>query len=168
MKKYILPLLSIALFSMTSCNEEAKTAEEPTAQLETTAADVNAPVEGMAAEGQNVTQEGMAPEVVANPTTMKVDRMEHDFGTISQDKPVTTTFTITNTGTNPLIISSAKGSCGCTVPTVPKEPLAPGKSEKIEVSFDPKGKPGANTKTVTIIANTEPASTVINLKSQVN
>ena len=92
----------------------------------------------------------------------------NDFGTITQDKPVVTTFTITNTGKNPLVISSAKGSCGCTVPKVPSAPLAPGASEKIEVSFDPKGKPGANAKTVTIIANTEPATTILNLKSLVN
>lgn len=168
MKKYILPLLSIALFSMTSCNEEAKTSgEEVVTQTETTAADVNMPAPEVATEPQSP-ETGLSPEALANPTTMKVDRMEHDFGTITQDKPVVTTFTITNTGKNPLVISSAKGSCGCTVPKVPSAPLAPGASEKIEVSFDPKGKPGANAKTVTIIANTEPATTILNLKSLVN
>lgn len=160
MKKYILPLLSIALFSMTSCNEDAKV------QTETTAADINNPID-ITSEALNNAQE-MSPEVVSNPTTIKMDKMEHDFGAIDQDKPAFTTFTITNTGTNPLIISSAKGSCGCTVPTFPKEPIAPGESGTIEVSFDPSGKPGPNNKTVTILANTEPANTVLNVKATVN
>ncbi|MGB0885059.1 MAG: DUF1573 domain-containing protein [Chitinophagales bacterium] len=165
MKKYILPLLAIAVLGMFSCNEE---------KVENTETEVKNEVKEIKNEVINATEnikkevQNNTPAVVANPTTIKMDKMEHDFGTIGDDKNATTTFTITNTGNNPLIISSAKGSCGCTVPTYPKAPIAPGESGTLEVSFDPKGKSGAQNKTVTIIANTEPANTVLNIKSVVN
>jgi hypothetical protein len=118
----------------------------------------------------DVTSEDSATttEVVQASTTMAVDRMEHDFGNISDvGGNVETTFTITNTGNNPLLISEAKGSCGCTVPDYPRDPIQPGESREILVSFDPAGKEGAQNKTVTIMANTEPATTVINLRSNI-
>ena len=93
---------------------------------------------------------------------------EFDFGTINDGDKVSHTFEFTNTGDNPLIISNAKGSCGCTVPTWPKEPIAPGETSSIEVEFDSKNKPGAQNKTVTITANTEPAQTFLKVKAQVN
>ena len=98
---------------------------------------------------------------------MTVDRKVHDFGAISDQAPVTTKFTLTNTGSEPLIITQAKGSCGCAVPKKPEAPILPGETGEIEVTFNPKGKKGAQNKTVTIIANTEPANTVINVKSTV-
>lgn len=161
MKKYILPLLIIAVLGMTSCNED-KAASTDTATENVTNSDAN--------NIQNIAPEGMeaSTEVVSNPTTFKMNKMEHDFGTISDVDHVHTTFTITNTGKEPLIITSAKGSCGCTVPTYPTAPIAPGESGDIEVSFDPAGKPGVNTKTVTLIANTEPANTVLTIKAVVN
>jgi hypothetical protein len=82
------------------------------------------------------------------------------------------TYTFTNTGSEPLVISNAKGSCGCTVPSWPKEPIAPGATGEILVRFDSKGKGrvggGAQTKTVTITANTTPPDTRITIKGKVN
>lgn len=163
MKKYILPLLSIALLGMVSCNEEAATATD-TAEKTATEVTNNAvnKVENITKEAVNAT-----PQAVVATTTIKMNKMEHDFGTITTSDPVNTTFTITNTGKNPLIISSAKGSCGCTVPTYPTAPIAPGESGDIEVAFNPTGN-GAQNKTVTLIANTEPANTVLNVKSVIN
>jgi hypothetical protein len=107
-------------------------------------------------------------EVVQAATTLAVDRMEHDFGDIPDNGGnVETKFVITNTGNNPLLISEAKGSCGCTVPDYPRDPIQPGESRDILVSFDPAGKEGAQNKTVTIMANTEPSTTVINLRSNI-
>ncbi len=76
----------------------------------------------------------------------------HDYGTVKYGADGTCTFDFTNTGTEPLIISNAKGSCGCTVPEWPKEPIAPGATGTIKVSYDTK-RPGAISKSVTITSN---------------
>ena len=101
-------------------------------------------------------------------TNMKFADMEHDFGTIEQDSRNPKTFTFTNTGENPLIISDAKGSCGCTVPQYPREPIAPGETGEIEVVYSPGKQKNQQTKTVTITANTEPATTVLRISANVN
>ena len=159
MKKYILPILTAGVLLFASCNQDASS--DAAEVVDTAATETTEKVNEVA---QPVVD---AAEAIANATTMSVDRMEHDFGEIPDTEPATTTFTITNTGSNPLIISQAKGSCGCTVPTYPKEPIAPGATGTIEVSFSPKGKQGPQNKTVTLIANTEPANTVMNIKSNV-
>ena len=100
-------------------------------------------------------------------TSMKFDNSEHDFGPIYEGDKVEHTFKFTNTGSEPLIISNAKGSCGCTVPKWPKEPLGPGETGEMLVSFDSKGKPGSQTKTVTVTANTEPAVSRLTIKAEV-
>ncbi|MFT4644477.1 MAG: hypothetical protein ACI8ZX_000880 [Planctomycetota bacterium] len=164
MKKYILPILTAAVLGLTSCNEEAATATEA---VEINATELkNNPAEKVENIQKEVIQNTTA--AVTETTTMSVDRMVHDFGTIADDKQVTTKFTITNTGDKPLIITQAKGSCGCTVPEYPKTPIAPGETGEIDVTFNPKGKEGAQNKTVTLIANTTPANTVMNIKSVVN
>ena len=76
----------------------------------------------------------------------------HDYGTVKYGADGTCTFDFTNTGSEPLIISNAKGSCGCTVPEWPKEPIAPGATGTIKVSYDTK-RPGAISKSVTITSN---------------
>ena len=91
-----------------------------------------------------------------------------DFGEISQGEKVKRQFVFTNKGKQDLIISDAKGSCGCTVPVWPKKPIRPGESSEIEVVFDSNGKQGRQHKTVTLIANTKPNTTVIALKGDVN
>lgn len=86
-------------------------------------------------------------------TVINFTKTEHDFGKLKAGEKVRTKFKFTNTGTNPLIISNAIGSCGCTVPQWPKEPIEPGKSGEIEVEFDSKGKSGEQTKNVHLTAN---------------
>lgn len=76
----------------------------------------------------------------------------HDFGKVKQHGNATTEFVFTNTGTAPLIISNAKGSCGCTVPTWPREPIAPGATATIKVKYDSK-RVGPINKSVTITSN---------------
>lgn len=91
----------------------------------------------------------------------------HDFGTIEYEGNGTYEFKFKNTGTEPLIISNAKGSCGCTVPTYPKDkPIKPGESEVIKVTYDTK-RPGNFTKTVTITSNAKTAQKVITIKGMV-
>lgn len=91
----------------------------------------------------------------------------HDFGVISEGTLAEYDFEFTNTGDAPLIITNAKGSCGCTVPNPPKEPIAPGAVGKIHVSFNSKGRTGNQQKTVTLSANTIPATRVLRISAQV-
>ena len=91
----------------------------------------------------------------------------HDFGTIEYAGVGTYEFKFKNTGKEPLIISNAKGSCGCTVPTYPKDkPIKPGESEVIKVTYDTK-RPGNFTKTVTITSNAKTGEKVITIKGVV-
>ena len=90
-----------------------------------------------------------------------------DFGTIQQGDSPEFTFTFTNTGNEPMIISNAKGSCGCTVPKWPKEPIAPGETGEINVKFNSKNKKGSQNKTVTLTANTTPPNTKLRVTGQI-
>lgn len=104
--------------------------------------------------------------VPAGPTTtISFKSYEHDFGTLAQGESVTHLFEFTNSGTEPLIIDNCKGSCGCTVPNCPKEPIQPGETGQIEVKFNSKGKKNQQTKNVTINANTDPVQTMLTIKA---
>jgi hypothetical protein len=97
------------------------------------------------------------------------DRMLHDFGTIVVDADYTTEFTVKNTGKKPLLIYEVKASCGCTVPTWNKNPIPPGVSDKIAVTFHPsKLQLGEQDKTISVITNTSPGVAVLQLKAVVN
>lgn len=90
-----------------------------------------------------------------------------DFGTITQGEIVAKTFKFKNVGKTNLIISSAQGSCGCTVPEWPKEPIKPGEEGVIEVTFNSNGKQGLQNKTITLVANTVPNTKVLAVKGEV-
>lgn len=100
-------------------------------------------------------------------TTIEFNELEFDFGTIKQGEKAEHTFKFKNTGKNPLVINSAKGSCGCTVPTWPKEPVQPGATGEVHVVFNSAGKSGAQVKPVTIMANTDPNPSRITMKGTV-
>lgn len=108
-------------------------------------------------------------EMVSNEevASFEFDKEFHDFGDIAEGKTVNTTFDFTNTGDVPLVITSANGSCGCTVPDWPRTPIAPGETGQIKVSFNSTGRSGKNDKTVTIEANTVPRTTVLKITSNV-
>ncbi|MBP8824804.1 MAG: DUF1573 domain-containing protein, partial [Flavobacteriales bacterium] len=91
----------------------------------------------------------------------------HDFGKIMQDSQNHYAFKFTNTGKEPLVITNAVGSCGCTVPDYPKHPIKPGESGEIKIEYKPGKQEGLQNKTVTITANTEPAQTVLNITADV-
>lgn len=100
-------------------------------------------------------------------TSLKFEDTTFDFGEIKQDSENKKVFTFTNTGSEPLIIENAKGSCGCTVPNYPKEPVAPGETGEIEVVYKPGKQKNAQSKTITITANTQPANTILTIKANV-
>lgn len=101
-------------------------------------------------------------------TSIKFDKEVYDFGTCTEGDKIKKTIEFTNTGKLPLVINQAYGSCGCTVPTYDKEPVQPGKKGKIELEFNSANKPGANTKSVMIEANTNPPITTITFSVKVN
>ncbi len=108
------------------------------------------------------------PEVPTGPTTtIEFTESTFDFGTIDEGEKVSHVYKFKNTGSEPLIIKDAKGSCGCTVPQWPKEPIAVGETGEMLVEFNSKGKSGAQNKRVTITANTNPGQTFINIKGEV-
>lgn len=90
----------------------------------------------------------------------------HDFGRISQGKPVTAEFTFTNKGELPLVISQAKGSCGCTGVEYPKEPILPGQSGLIKATFNA-AVVGAFNKSVTVESNAENSTQLLYVKGEV-
>ncbi len=102
----------------------------------------------------------------ANAAEITFETELHDFGTIEYAGDGKYGFKFTNTGKEPLIISDSRGSCGCTVPSWPKEPILKGQSNYINVSYDTK-RPGPFTKTVTINSNAKTASKVITIKGMV-
>jgi hypothetical protein len=110
----------------------------------------------------NATQAPTGPS-----TTIQYEEEKFNFGTCDEGEIVKHMFKFKNTGNEPLIISNAKGSCGCTVPTWPKEPVPPGGSAEIKVEFNSKGKPGPQSKRVTVTANTVPTETFLEISGEV-
>lgn len=98
---------------------------------------------------------------------LTVDKTVHDYGTIEQGAQGECVFVISNTGSEPLIISECKGSCSCTVPDWPREPIAPGKSAQIVVKYDT-NRVGPINKTVRITSNaTNSPVTTLTIKGNV-
>ncbi|MBL0102796.1 MAG: DUF1573 domain-containing protein [Bacteroidetes bacterium] len=106
---------------------------------------------------------------VANPNqaAFKFEAESHNFGTIKQGESVTYEFKFTNTGNEPLIITNAAGSCGCTVPIWPKEPIMKGQTSTIKVTFNSAGKSGVQDKTVTLTSNAVENPKVIHMQGTV-
>lgn len=109
----------------------------------------------------------------ANTDPDELPRMEFtythlDLGRIVQGTKVDSVYVLKNSGGTPLVITDVRGSCGCTVgKDWPKNPVAPGAEASITVSFDSEGRSGRQDKTVTVVANTNPPSTVLTLSAEV-
>ena len=161
MKKNFILFAALALAVVfTACKNEG--GENPTeATPEVTNTESTA-----ATSTTNATTENA--EVPAGPTTtIEFETSTYDFGTIQEGEKVQYAYKFKNTGAEPLVISNAKGSCGCTVPNWPREPIAPGGTAEIMVEFDSKGKGKEGgqkqTKRVTVTANTDPANTFLTI-----
>lgn len=164
-KKYLF-LTLVAGLSLTACKNDTSAAKDEareslaTTKTETPAATVKK-------------EDGPVINIPAGPTT-SIDYMGgevFDYGTIDEGEIVEHVYKFKNTGSEPLSISNAKGSCGCTVPDWPRNPILPGESGEILVKFNSKGKGkvggGAQSKKVTITANTDPAKTYLTIKGTV-
>lgn len=142
MKKFT--LVCLALFCMMGAinAQNAKPAAEPVSKTQAT----DKPVDG--------------PKMTFEHTTV-------DYGEIEQSSDPLRVFPFKNEGTEPLIIKHAKGSCGCTVPNYPKEPIMPGESADIEVRYDTK-RIGPFTKTVRLTTNEGGPQRVLTIKGKVH
>lgn len=92
---------------------------------------------------------------------------EHDFGRIIEGESVSFNFSFTNTGKKELVIADVSTSCGCTVPSYPKTAIRPGESGVIKIAFNSHGRRGFQTKTIVVVANTQPNVTQLKIKAQV-
>jgi hypothetical protein len=159
----IVALLFLASCSNTQMEERVSELERKVAQLEGQTSAQLPPSESVALTSLEETQAtvgGAAPK-------FEFAEMEYDFGTITEGDVVEHTFAFTNTGEAPLVIQNASASCGCTVPNWPKEPVAVGSTSEIQVRFNSANKTGVQNKTIRITANTEPATTTLQIKSNV-
>lgn len=149
--KRIIWFAGIVVFATVGCNNASSEDEKVSTDL------VNNP--NSASESNEVNAEDLA----------KIEFEEEviNFGEVSQGEKVKKRFRFKNTGKSNLIISNATGSCGCTVPLWPKQPIRPGQEGEIEVVFDSNGKQGRVHNTVTLVANTQPNKTVVALKGDV-
>lgn len=86
---------------------------------------------------------------------IEFDQKNYDFGTITEGEIIDGIFKIKNTGKTDLIITSAKATCGCTVPEWPKEAIKPGESSELKFTFNSRGRTGKQTKSITLKTNTD-------------
>jgi hypothetical protein len=115
---------------------------------------------------QNETQ-STATTAAKSGAAMKFEKEIHEFGTIKEGQKMEYSFVFTSTGSEPLIISQAQGSCGCTVPEWPKQPMKKGEKGSIKVTFDSTGRVGVQEKTVTITSNAGEAPVILRIKGTV-
>lgn len=138
-------ILAIGLLALSSCKPES------------TEISTNDVMNTQSADGNS---KGSLPE-------MKFEEETHDFGRITQGEKVAFAFKFKNTGGANLIISSANGSCGCTVPEYPKKPILPGEEATVNVVFSSEGKSGMVEKSVTLVTNCEPSTRIIYIKANI-
>lgn len=143
MKKVTITLFCLAI-SMASVkaqnNKQAPAAPQPPKESAVAPAPPQAPV---------------TPPVNPNAGKFKFEEETHDFGTVAEGPLAECDFVFKNVGKEPITITDAHGSCGCTVPTWPREPILPKQSAKIHVAYTTNGRPGMISKDVTINSNAQ-------------
>lgn len=167
MNRIKLSLLTMSIFGVLSFSCTNSDTEARLAKLEGKVAEL----EDKGTATPRATTPRTTPVVEEKPSgplpEFKFGETAHDFGNINEGDVVEHTFTFTNAGQAPLIISNAAGSCGCTIPKWPKEPIPVGGTGEILVQFNSANKPGVQNKTVTITANTYPKISKLNIKALV-
>ena len=141
------------LFFLSSCGEAAKKVETHQDRLSTDLVKNNQTIRG---KDMSIVQ-----------PIVEILEPEYDFGDINQGDKATHDYIVKNIGNSDLLISSAKGSCGCTVPKWPKEPIRPGDEAVIKVTFDSKGKTGKQSKRVTLMTNAIPNVKILTIKGNI-
>lgn len=160
---YVLVILAFVQCSKPSASNEESVDSTPVAEQ------AEEGEEGISTDVITNNSSASEPNAVNSEPKFQFEEEEWDFGTITDGEQVSHTFKFKNIGTGDLVISSASASCGCTVPKHTKEPVAPGKTGEIAVTFNSAGKGQGVpiTKDVTVIANTNPVQTILRIKATV-
>jgi hypothetical protein len=147
---FFVALMVNAQVSTSNQSEDAKKKEMEKKQME---------LEKQQAEANAQANNPNAPIIV-------FDKLEHDYGTIEQNANGDCEFKFTNNGKEPLILSNVRSSCGCTVPTWPRQPILPGQSDVIKVHYDTK-RVGIISKTITVISNAKEGTITLKIKGNI-
>lgn len=145
MKKIVFIAIALVSFTFTSCKKDSASSKVKSENIEAAAA--------------------RDAEINKGVPAITWDKEEHDFGDLKQGEKVETVFTLTNSGEGDLVITGARGSCGCTVPQWPKEAIKPGSTAEIKVVFNSTGKKNKTTNTVTLTTNTEKGNEIVRIKA---
>ncbi len=142
------------MVGLLACNEPTTTSEKKVEEMKTedVASIIRNPV-----SASDIVDPDFVPKMTFEETTF-------DFGTVQAGDKVEYTFKFKNTGEVPLLINDARSTCGCTVPSFPKDYVKPGKSGEVKVVFDTKNLKGTQSKPITIVANTYPRDTELFIK----
>lgn len=153
---------------MASCAQDEKLSQKTDVINKVTGANAEEAI--VDENGQTLTPVNSTQNVAEQLPITRITYMESKvtLPDVVEGTSVKHSFEFQNTGNEPLIIQSAQGSCGCTVPNYSKEPIAPGQKGKIDIEFDSNGRLGSNTKTVTVTANTNPSVTELSFTVKVN
>ncbi len=154
MKVVVIIFSLFLLFFTTSCNNQTKDNQEDDNLIST---DV---IENPITENDTALDQSKLPQ-------FKFEEISYDFGVLVEGEKVAHTFKYKNVGKSDLIISSVSTTCGCTVPNYSKEPIKPGEEAELEVVFNSSGKQGMQHKTITILANTQPNRTYLEIMAEV-
>ncbi len=152
MMKTKLYLAFISSLVMVSCGQDSKDGER-TISSDVVSIDATA-------SGKTATP-GSAPMIA-------FAEAKHNFGKITQGEIVSYSYVFVNNGGSDLVISSAQGSCGCTVPDYPKGAIKAGAQGKVDVKFDSASKSGLVQKTVTLVTNCTPSTVVLTIEATVD
>ncbi len=153
MKATIITLSFFSIFAMISCNNQQQSNQGD--NLISTDV-VNNPI----SDNDTTLDQSKLPK-------FQFEETSFDFGVLVEGEKVAHSFKYKNVGKTDLIISSVSTTCGCTVPNYSKEPLKPGKEAELEVVFSSSGKRGMQHKTITILANTQPNRTYLEIMAEV-
>lgn len=167
MKKIVVSIVIFAAF-LTACGGSQDKVTRMEGDVQSTVTESSETVAELEKELAEFDKEedARARELEGKLTTLKFDKLTHNFGDVEREVANTTSFRVTNTGKHPLIISDVSASCGCTTPKKPEAPIAPGKSDVIMVTF--KSKPDQLKeikKSVTVTANTVEKLHVLEIKA---
>ncbi len=163
MKKLLFLFVPCMVFLFSCATDSASGSEQsPDEVASQPAVDLKAKTDEVKKEPVNA-----IPDDTVNVARIAFNEESYNFGTIDEGETVEHVFKFKNTGKEPLVISNARGSCGCTVPEWPKEPIAVGETGEMKVRFNSKGKKNKQKKTVTVTANTWPTQTRIFIEGQV-
>lgn len=105
-------------------------------------------------------------DIDAQGPTINFEVVSHDYGTLEQNGNGVFDFNFTNEGTEPLILSNVRSSCGCTVPQWPREPIAPGESASIQVKYDTR-RIGTFSKSITVTSNGSEQPIILRIKGKI-